>query len=126
MKVYQGEIPELSIYGDDYDTPDGSCIRDYIHVVDLARGHIAALKNMRAGVKIYNLGSGRGTSVLEMVDSFEKISEKPLPHKIVGRRTGDLGELIADPTLANTELGWKTELTVEDAVKDTLNYLSRR
>lgn len=121
MKVHQGQIPELSIYGDDYNTPDGSCIRDYIHVVDLARGHIAALKNMRTGVKIYNLGSGRGTSVLEMVDLFEKISGKPLPHKIVKRRDGDLGELIADPALANRELDWKTELSVEDAVRDALN-----
>ncbi len=124
MKVYQGEMPELSIYGDDYDTPDGSCIRDYIHVVDLARGHIAALEHMKSGVKVYNLGSGHGTSVLEMVNVFEKISGKPLSHKIVGRRAGDLGELIADPSLANNDLGWKTELTVEDAVKDTLNYLN--
>ncbi len=126
MKVYQGEIPELSVYGDDYDTPDGSCIRDYIHVVDLARGHIAALENMRAGLKIYNLGSGRGTSVLEMIDVFEKISGKPLPYKIVGRRSGDLGELTADPTLANNELGWKTELTIEDAVRDTLRFLEHQ
>ena len=123
MKVYRGEIPELSIYGDDYETKDGSCIRDYIHVVDLAKGHIAALKNLSAGVQIYNLGSGKGTSVFEMVDIFEKASGKSLPHKVVGKRDGDLAELIADPTLANTELGWKTELTVEDAIKDTLNYL---
>ncbi len=123
MKVYRGEIPELAIYGDDYNTEDGSCIRDYIHVVDLAKGHIAALKNLRAGAQIYNLGSGKGTSVFEIVNLFEKISGKDLPHKIAGRRDGDLAELIADPTLANTNLNWKTELTVEDAIKDTLNYL---
>lgn len=126
MRVYQGEIPELSVYGNDYNTPDGSCIRDYIHVVDLAKGHIAALKNIGAGVQIYNLGSGVGTSVFEMINAFEKISGRPLPHKIVGRRSGDLAELIADPERANTELGWKTELTVEDAVKDTLNYLEKK
>ena len=123
MKVYQGEIPELSIYGDDYDTHDGSCIRDYIHVVDLAKGHIAALKSMGAGVQIYNLGSGVGTSVFEIVNAFEKVAGKPLPHKVVDRRSGDLAELIADPAKANAELNWKTELTVEDAVRDTLNYL---
>ncbi len=124
MKVYRGEIPELNIYGDDYQTPDGTCIRDYIHVVDLAKGHVAAAENMKSGVNIYNLGSGRGTSVKEMVDLFEKCSGKPLPHKIAERREGDLGELVAEPGKAEKELNWKTELTVEDAIRDTLAYLN--
>ena len=124
MKVYRGEIPELNVYGDDYQTPDGTCIRDYIHVVDLAKGHVAAAENMKNGVNIYNLGSGRGTSVKEMVELFEKCSGKPLPHRIAGRREGDLGELVAEPGKAEKELNWKTELNVEDAIRDTLTYLN--
>ena len=125
MKVSTGEIPELSVYGDDYDTPDGTCVRDYIHVVDLARGHLAAMQALeKPGVSIYNLGTGKGTSVLEMVTAFEEASGCSLPHKIVGRRAGDLAELIADPSKAEQELGWKAELTVADAMRDTINYLS--
>lgn len=124
MKVSSGEISELSVYGDDYPTPDGSGIRDYIHVVDLARGHVAAVNKMRPGILIYNLGSGKGTSVFEMIKAFEKASGKKLPYKVVGRRAGDLAEMYADPTKAEKELGWKTELTVEDAMRDTINYLN--
>ena len=124
MKVSRGEIKELSIYGDNYPTPDGSGIRDYIHVVDLAKGHVAAIDKMRPGVSIYNLGSGKGTSVLEMVAAFEKASGKKLPYKIVGRRAGDLAEIYADPSKAERDLGWKTELTIDDAMRDTINYLN--
>ncbi len=124
MRVSQGRIPELSIYGDDYNTEDGTCRRDYIHVVDLAKGHIAALKNMKKGANIYNLGTGTPTSVKEMVAAFEKESGKTLPHKIVGRRAGDLPEMWANSDKAKAELGWQTELTVEDAMRDTLNYLN--
>lgn len=124
MKVATGEIPELAVYGNDYPTPDGTCVRDYIHVVDLAKGHVAALKNMD-GVKVYNLGSGKGASVLEMVKAFSEASEVALPHKIVDRRPGDLAVLCADPTKAERELGWKTELTVADAMRDTLRYLGK-
>lgn len=123
MKVATGEIPELSIYGDDYPTPDGTCVRDYIHVVDLAKGHLAALSHMSAGCSIYNLGTGRGTSVLEMVAAFEKASGKKLPYKIAPRRPGDLPELCAVPDKALRELEWKTELSVDDAMRDTINYL---
>lgn len=123
MKVAQGEIPELSIYGNDYNTPDGTCVRDYIHVVDLARGHVAALEDLRSGVKIYNLGTGKGASVLEMVKAFSQASGRPLPHKIVGRRAGDLAEVYADPKKVQTELGWKAKLDIDDMMKDTLNYL---
>lgn len=126
MKVATGEIPELSIYGDDYDTPDGSCIRDYIHVVDLARGHLAALEHMKPGVNIYNLGSGKGTSVLEMVAAFEKAGGKKLPHKITARRAGDLSEVYANPGRAKAELDWETKLGIDEMMRDTLNYLERR
>ena len=123
MKVARGEIKELSIYGDDYPTPDGTCLRDYIHVVDLARGHVAAVDKMRPGVLIYNLGSGKTTSVLEMVKAFEDASGDKLPYKIAERRNGDLAEFYADPSKARDELGWETELTVSDAMRDTLKFL---
>lgn len=123
MKVATGEIPELSVFGGDYDTPDGTCVRDYIHVVDLAKGHIAAIKALTPGTKIYNLGSGKGTSVLEMIAAFDEASGRKLPYKIVGRRAGDLAKMYANPTKAEKELGWKTELTINDAMRDTLNYL---
>lgn len=125
MKVARGEIAELEVYGDDYPTPDGTCIRDYIHVVDLAKGHVAAAAHMKPGVLIYNLGSGKGTSVKEMVAAFEEAAGKPLPHCIAPRRAGDLAELIADPSKAERELNWKTELTVADAMRDTIKFLSQ-
>ena len=124
MKVSRGEIKELSVYGDDYPTPDGSGIRDFIHVVDLARGHVAVIDKMKPGILIYNLGTGKGTSVFEMIKAFEKASGKELPYKVVGRRAGDLAEIYADPSKAERELGWKAELTIEDAMRDTINYLN--
>lgn len=124
MKVARGEIKELSVFGNDYDTPDGTCLRDYIHVVDLAKGHVAAINEIKPGVSIYNLGTGKGTSVLEMIAAFEKASGKKLPYKITERRAGDLPEMFADPSKAEKELGWKTELTVEDAMRDTISYLN--
>jgi len=126
MKVATGEVPELAIYGNDYDTVDGTCVRDYIHVVDLARGHVAALEKMNEGTQVYNLGTGRGVSVMEMVKAFSKASEKPLPHRIVERRAGDLAEVYASPAKAEKELGWKAELGIDDAMQDTLNYLEHR
>lgn len=125
MKVATGEIPELTVYGDDYPTHDGTCVRDYIHVVDLARGHLKALDHMTPGVRIYNLGSGRSVSVLEMIKAFTEASGNSLPYKIVARRPGDLAEFYADPSLAEAELGWKTEFTIDDAMRDTLNYLRK-
>ena len=124
MKVSTGEIEKLKVYGNDYDTVDGTGVRDYIHVVDLAKGHVAAIKRMKPGVSIYNLGTGRGTSVLEMITAFEKASGKKLPYEIVERRAGDLAELYANPAKAKKELDWKAELTVEDAMNDTINYLN--
>lgn len=127
MKVAAGEIPELAIYGNDYPTADGSCIRDYIHVVDLAKGHVAALDKLGQDeqVQIYNLGSGKGTSVFEMVKAFSEASGRALPHKVTARRAGDLPELCADASRAERKLGWKTELTIADAMRDTLNYLQK-
>ena len=126
MRVSQGRIPELSVYGDDYDTPDGTCIRDYIHVVDLAKGHLAALeKTEGAGVFIYNLGTGKGTSVKEMIIAFEEASGKALPHKIAARRAGDLPAIFANVSKAENELGWKATHTVADAMRDTIKFLNK-
>lgn len=123
MKVATGEYDQLSVFGDDYPTPDGSCVRDFIHVVDLAKGHLAALEHMHKGVQIYNLGSGEGHSVFEMIAAFDKVSGIKLPCQIVGRRAGDLAGFYADPSLAERELGWTTELSIEDAMRDTLKFL---
>lgn len=124
MKVASGELEELSIYGNDYNTPDGTCRRDFIHVVDLANGHLAAFEALETpGFKTYNLGTGTPTSVLEMVNTFEKISGKPLPHKFVERRPGDLAEIWANPSKAARELNWHANLTIEDAMRDTLTFL---
>lgn len=124
MKVYRGELPKLTIFGTDYPTEDGSCKRDFIHVTDLAKGHLKALEKMQPGVAIYNLGTGKATSVIEIVESFEKIAGEELKKEFGKRRAGDLAEFYADPSLAERELGWKTELGVEDAIRDTLNYLN--
>lgn len=123
MKVARGEYPELSVYGNDYPTADGTCVRDYIHVVDLAKGHLAALSKMSAGVQIYNLGTGKGTSVLEMIAAFERASGKKLPYKIVERRAGDLPCLFCNPEKAEAELSWRATRTIDDVMRDTINYL---
>ena len=124
MRVAEGRIDKLHIYGDDYPTADGTCRRDYIHVVDLAKGHVAAIEHMKNGVEIYNLGTGTPTSVKEMVAAFEKASGKALPYEITGRRAGDLAEMWANADKAKRELGWQTALTIDDAMRDTINYLN--
>lgn len=118
---------KLSIFGDDYETPDGTGIRDYIHVVDLAKGHLKALENNRknGGVKIYNLGSGSGVSVLELVHAFEKASGKKIPFEITSRRAGDIAFCYADVAKAEKELGWKTEKTLDEMCRDSWNWQSR-
>lgn len=123
MKVATGEIEKLGVYGDDYETRDGTCIRDYIHVVDLAKGHVLALEKMNQGVEIYNLGTGLGTSVFEMIEAFKNASGEDLLYEVVGRRAGDLPVLTASPKKAEEKLGWTAELTVKDAMDDTINYL---
>ncbi|MBP5171033.1 MAG: UDP-glucose 4-epimerase GalE [Bacteroidales bacterium] len=116
-----GIRPCLSVFGDDYNTPDGSCIRDYIHVVDLAKAHVAAVGRMLSGksekpVEVFNLGTGRGLSVLEVIDTFQKVTGVKLNYKIVGRREGDIEQVWADPTRANQVLGWKAQSTVEETL----------
>ena len=126
MKVATGKIDELQVYGDDYPTPDGTCIRDYLHVTDLAKGHLAAIKALDApGTHIYNLGTGHGASVYEMIKHFESASGKPLPYHVAPRRPGDLPEFYANPEKAKKDLGWSAHLTIDDAMRDTLNYLSK-
>jgi UDP-glucose 4-epimerase len=124
MKVARGEMPELQIFGDDWETPDGSGVRDFVHVVDLAKGHVAALKALREGVQIYNLGTGAGRSVFEVVAAYEKHAGKELPRRVVERRAGDIGSVYANVEKAERELGWKTELDLDDAMRDTLKFLS--
>lgn len=124
MRVSTGEIAELAVYGDDYETPDGTGMRDFIHVVDLAKGHVAVVDKMKPGVTIYNLGTGEATSVMEMIKAFEVASGAKLAYKIAGRRPGDLAKIFADPAKAERELGWKAKLTIEDAMRDTMNYLN--
>ncbi len=126
MKVYRGELPHLNIYGNDYDTPDGTCLRDYIHVVDLSAGHLAAIDHLRPGFTAYNLGTGHPTSVTEMGTAFEKITGRPLPHQYTARRPGDLAEFYATPTKANRELNWHATHTIKDAIKDTLTFINHR
>ena len=124
MKVRSGEIKELAIYGNDYDTRDGTCIRDYIHVVDLALGHLKSMQAFeKTGTSIYNLGSGRGTSVLEIMHAFEEANHAALSHRFADRRPGDLAEIFADPSKAKRELNWETTHTIEDAMRDTINFL---
>lgn len=113
---------ELKVFGDDYDTPDGSCIRDYLHVVDLAKAHVTAVKRLvenrnKANYEVFNLGTGKGVSVLEAIRSFERVTGIRLKYKITGRRAGDIEKIWADPSLANRELGWKTISTLDESMK---------
>ena len=121
-KVAKGILPKLNVFGNDYDTPDGSCIRDYIHVVDLAKGHLCAIEKLKTGVNVYNLGRGKGISVLELIDTFERVNNLKIPYEIVGRRAGDLPAFYADATKAYNELGWKTELNVEEMCEDAWRF----
>lgn len=121
-KVAKGILPKLNVFGNDYDTPDGSCIRDYIHVVDLAKGHLCAIEKIKPGINIYNLGRGKGISVLELIDTFEKVNNLKIPYEIVGRRAGDLPAFYADATKAYNELNWKTELNVEEMCEDAWRF----
>jgi len=113
---------ELKVFGVDYDTPDGSCIRDYLHVVDLAKAHVTAVdrligKKNKTNYEIFNLGTGKGVSVLEAIKSFERVTGISLKYKITGRRPGDIEKIWADPSLANSELGWKTVSTLDEAMR---------
>ena len=124
VKVATGELECLSVYGDDYDTRDGTGVRDYIHVVDLARGHVKAIDKLLKvpGVNVYNLGTGNGYSVLEIVNTFERVNGVKVNYKIVGRRDGDIASCYADSSKAYKELGWKAEHTLEDMVSSSYYY----
>ncbi|MBI9072217.1 MAG: UDP-glucose 4-epimerase GalE [Melioribacteraceae bacterium] len=126
-QVAVGKLKELSVFGDDYKTADGTGVRDYIHVVDLAKGHVKALMKLEksSGILIYNLGTGNGFSVLEMVKAFEKASAKEVKYKVVPRRTGDIAECFANPAKAESELGWKAELGLEDMCNSSWKWQSR-
>lgn len=118
---------ELSVYGDDYDTPDGSCIRDYLHVVDLAKAHVVAVKRLIEGknknnYEVFNLGTGNGVSVFEAIKSFERVSGVKLNYKVTGRRPGDIEKIWADPSFANKELGWKTMSSLDEAMKTAWDW----
>ncbi|MGN7148001.1 UDP-glucose 4-epimerase GalE [Arthrobacter sp. SAFR-179] len=119
-QVAVGMRPVVRVFGDDYDTPDGTGVRDYIHVVDLAGGHLAALRYLdsNAGLFTWNLGTGQGTSVLEVIDAFSQVTGRPVPYEIVGRRPGDVAVSLADPSKALRDLGWKAERSFESMCAD--------
>lgn len=124
-RVADGKLEELSVFGNDYDTPDGTGVRDYIHVVDLAKGHIKAIEKLereKSGIYIYNLGTGKGYSVLDIVNAFEKTNNVKVPYKIVKRRPGDIATCYSDPKKAELELGFKATKTLEDMCKDSWRF----
>ncbi len=125
VKVANKELKELSIFGNDYNTIDGTGVRDYIHVVDLAKGHIKAIEKIMkdAGVDTYNLGTGKGYSVLQIVETFKKVNNVDVPYKIVGRRPGDIDACYASTEKANKLLNWKAELEIEEMCRDSYNFI---
>ncbi|MCM1298421.1 MAG: UDP-glucose 4-epimerase GalE [Firmicutes bacterium] len=127
LKVVSGQMPNLSVFGNDYPTPDGTCIRDYIHVVDLAKGHLAAIAAVRSehGAMAYNLGTGKGYSVLEIINAFEKVNNVKVPYVIAGRRAGDAAKCYSDPSKANRELKWKAEKGIEAMCRDAWGFIEK-
>lgn len=125
-QVAVGKLPELAVFGNDYPTPDGTGVRDYIHVVDLAEGHLRALEALqtRTGAYVWNLGTGQGCSVLEMVRAFEAASGRPVPYRVAPRRVGDIATCYADPAKAERELGWKARRGLDDMMRDTWRWQS--
>ena len=123
-QVAVGKLPKINVFGNDYDTPDGTGVRDYIHVSDLARGHVLALKHMekQCGVEIYNLGTGKGYSVLEVIKAFEKACGKELPYEIKPRRSGDIACCYCNPAKAEKALGFKAEFGIDDMCRDSWNW----
>ena len=121
-QVAVGKLPRLRVFGDDYPTRDGSGVRDYIHVSDLANGHVKALQNMKKGVSVYNLGTGTGTSVLEMIDAFETANNVNVPYYITDRRPGDVGECYCSAEKAERELGWKATRDIKKMCEDAWNW----
>jgi UDP-glucose 4-epimerase len=124
LQVAVGRLDKVSIFGADYPTPDGTGVRDYIHVMDLAAGHVRALERSQPGARVFNLGTGTGTSVLELIESFRRASGREIPAVIVDRRPGDAAASYADVSLAEKELGWKATRTIDDACVDSWNWQS--
>lgn len=126
-KVAIGELKELSVFGDDYDTPDGTGVRDYIHVVDLAKGHLKALEKLKtnSGLVTYNLGTGNGYSVLDIVKAFSEASGREIPYKITARRPGDIATCYSEPRKANEELGWTAEKGIKEMCEDSWRWQSQ-
>ncbi|GAB3699526.1 UDP-glucose 4-epimerase GalE [Corynebacterium nasicanis] len=123
VDVASGRQPELAVFGDDWPTPDGTCVRDYLHVVDVARVHVLALRHLEAGAaRVFNIGSGVGTSVLELIDAMEEACGREIPYRIAPRRDGDVSSLVADARLVQEEWGWRPEFTVADMCADTWRY----
>jgi UDP-glucose 4-epimerase len=124
LRVIAGKLPELRVFGDDYPTPDGTGVRDYIHVMDVGRAHAQALAWLAShrGVEIWNLGTGRGASVLEVIRAFESAAGRPVPFRVVGRRDGDMPCSFADPSKAAHDLGWRAERTLADMCRDALRW----
>lgn len=125
-KVATGELEQVGVFGDDYETRDGTGVRDYIHVVDLAQGHVAALKNTDLGIKIYNLSTGNGTTVLELIEEYKKASGVEIRYEIVERRAGDVAAMFADASKALDELGWKAEKNIFDASRDDWKFRTKK
>ncbi len=124
-QVAVGKLEKVRVFGDDWNTPDGTGVRDYIHVIDLAKGHIAALDHSKPGAHAYNLATGRGVSVLELISTLGKAAGKEIPYEIVGRRPGDIASCYASPAKANRELDWNAELTIEEACEDSWRWQSQ-
>ena len=124
-QVAVGKLDKVNVFGNDYNTPDGTGVRDYIHVVDLAKGHVAALKHTAPGISVYNLGTGHGVSVLGLIAAFSKSAEKEIPYQITSRRPGDIASCYASPKKANQELGWFAKKTIDDACIDSWCWQSK-
>jgi UDP-glucose 4-epimerase len=125
MQVAVGRRDKVRVFGDDWDTPDGTGVRDYIHVIDLAMGHLAALDHLEEGCDAFNLGTGAGSSVLEVIKTVENVSGRSVPYEIVGRRDGDIATSLADPTKANERLDWRADRSLEVMLADSWNWQSR-
>ena len=124
LKVASGELPKLNVFGNDYNTHDGTGVRDYIHVVDLAKGHCRAIDKImnKNGVNIYNLGTGKGYSVLDIVNTFNKVNNLNIPYEITERRPGDIDEMFSNPNKAKEELGWEAKMGIEEMCRDSWNF----
>ena len=125
--MVSGKLPFLRVFGNDYETPDGTGVRDYIHVVDLAKGHVSVMKkfNDEPGVYIYNLGTGKGYSVLDIIHAFEKANQLSIPYQVTERRPGDIATCYSDPSKAEKELGWKAQYDLEKMCKDSYNFVKK-